>query len=124
MRETKSETIRFMATPEFKNQIENVAANLRMPMSQLIRDSVMKYIEIRSNKATGAFMARALKLFMSQRGDTLQEALEKIEQIDTFDLLDNEMYADRKFMTDELFAKLIDSKLLAAAKKEAVEVEA
>ena len=120
MRETKSETIRFMATPEFKNQIENVAANLRMPMSQLIRDSVMKYIEIRSNKATGAFMTRALKLFMSQRGDTLQEALSKIERINSHDLLGQEMYSDENFMTDELFANLLDGKLLAAAKSKAV----
>ena len=116
----KTATVTFRIDPDFKAQFENAAKNLKMSMSQLFHTSVIEYIDNRVHKATGAFMTRALKLLMSQRGDTLQEALSKIERINSHDLLGQEMYSDENFMTDELFANLLDGKLLAAAKSKAV----
>ena len=124
MRETKSETIRFMATPEFKNQIENVAANLRMPMSQLVRAAVLEYVENLARRESNAFMSRALELFVTSRGLSIEEAMAKIDLVSSVDRLRGEIYADRSFMTDEMFEKRMDALLLGAAKKEPIKAEA
>ena len=120
----KTEIVAFRTEPAFKAELENAAKNLKMPMSQLVRAAVLEYVENLARRESNAFMSRALELFVTSRGLSIEEAMAKIDLVSSVDRLRGEIYADRSFMTDEMFEKRMDALLLGAAKKEPIKAEA
>ena len=109
---TKSKVVHFRADEEFTNKLDSFSARLDMPVSALVRAGVDLYIETRIKDSSNRFIYRALDLFVAKRGMTMEAAYPLVTKAgEGMDILDDEAWSNRETVSDELFEKLIDSKL-------------
>lgn len=112
MNETKTCVLYFRADEAFKTKLDNFQNELNLTMSGLIRSAVEHYIDHRIKESSCKFIYRTLDLFLTKRGMTLPDALPLVTTAgEGMGIVDQEAWANRTTVTDELFEKLIDSKL-------------
>ena len=120
MSDTKSETIRFLATPEFKKNLENIAVNLKMSMSELIRASVNTYTGQRAKDVQDSFLKRAydpkFKLFPTTMSTTeVRKRIASLLEESTFKSL--ELWSNPERVDDETFEEYLRTKIALSEKK-------
>ena len=111
---TKTKVVHFRADEEFTNKLDSFSQELDMPVSALVRAGVDLYIETRIKNASNRFIYRALDLFVAKRGMEMQAAYPLVTIAgEGMGIVDQEAWANRSTVTDELFEKLVDSKLIS-----------
>jgi|APSaa5957512622_1039677.scaffolds.fasta_scaffold53868_2 hypothetical protein len=105
----KTETIRFLATPEFKTELRNAAENLNMSMSDLVRDAVYKYIDSRVVSARNLYMGRIAKFMDKENFDHAVGQLEA--SLKGMSLQAMETWGNPELVADDMFEQFINIKL-------------
>jgi len=112
----KETIVRFRTTKEFKEQLENAAANLGLTMSTLIRKSVFAYIEKRAAAVSDAFSKRAARALKAAKGISGVELVDAVSKIAFRTPLGSMVtLADEEQIDADTFTKVILAKLEAAA---------
>ena len=115
----KEAFVGFKVDPEFKNQLQNAAANLDMTMSQLVRKAVNTYIDTRIEVATNTYLSRAAKYIAKESTVSLEEQLEALTE--GMHLRGMEAWGDPGVAPEDTFQEFVKMKLsLANNKKETV----
>ena len=108
----KSELIRFLATPEFRSQLEVASKNLGLPMSELIRTSVDTYLDTRIEAAQNRYISRATKYM------TKDDAVEQVNALmDGMSLQGYESWGDPAVTPDKLFSEFVKMKIATAGRE-------
>lgn len=111
---TENVTVRFRTNSVFKETLENVAENLSMNMSELIREAVQVYIASRERDAHSAFMARACskKFNFFPPEMSAKERSRRIGAITANSSLQTyERWSDRAQVDDERFEEFFKLKI-------------
>ena len=111
---TQTDQIRIRVTPEFKEELENVAENLNMSMSSVIREAVHLYVDSRFKDAYAAFMARACskKFNFFPPAMSAKERSRRISAITANSSLQTyERWSDRTQVDDDRFEEFFKLKI-------------
>lgn len=108
----KSATVAFRTDPAFKRYLECFANGLQMDVSSLVRTAVEDYTNSRVHSANERFVYRCLAFVLEKRGMEFEPAIKLIDVIsEGFQTLDLEAWSNTNLVSDELFERLIDTRL-------------
>lgn len=110
---TKTEVLMVRLSPNEKRELETVAKNLKLSMSDLFRNSVDVYIDHQIGKARNAFLSRA-KPFLTHDNPT--QAIAEVERLlDGMTLDGLRTWGDPDVTPGNAFEMFVDIKLKAEA---------